>query len=75
MTAGNNCLHQRLAVEPCDQTVGVLCHDCNTLLAYCWMDEHIPESLWNRLAAQVPTLRACEQNRDDVCGICSENIL
>jgi len=70
----DTCPHEHLAFEVCDQTGGVACTDCQTLLAYCWADDHIPESLWNRLAAQDPEAKPCEQSRDDVCGICGEPI-
>jgi hypothetical protein len=66
------CLHNQLVFEVMDQTAGVACKDCNTTLAYCWMDNHIPESLWNRLCDQDPQAKRCEQNRDNICGICKE---
>jgi len=68
------CPHERLAFVALDQTGGVECTVCNTILAYCWGDDHIPEPLWNRLAAQDPQTRAREQSRDDVCGMCGEPI-
>ena len=68
------CPHEHLQFEVCDQTGGVGCNDCNTLLAYCWADNHIPESLWNRMCAQDPEARPCEQSRDDVCALCDEPI-
>lgn len=68
------CPHEHLAFEVLDQAGGVVCNDCNKVLAFCWADDHIPESLWNRLCAQDPNARPCAQNRDDVCGICEEPI-
>ena len=68
------CPHEHLASEVLDQTGGVACNDCNTILAYCWDDHHVPESLWNRLAAQDTQAIACEQSREDVCAICEEPI-
>jgi len=69
-----DCPHEHLAFEVLDQTGGVACCDCNAILAYCWMDNHIPESLWNRLATQCDKVYPCERSRDDVCAICSERI-
>jgi hypothetical protein len=63
----------RIIPEICDQTLGVVCLDCNILVAVCWDGDHIPESLWNRVCARyVPAgdLVPCLQNRDDVCAIC-----
>jgi hypothetical protein len=68
------CKHERLTVDVCDQTLAVVCIDCDHQLAVCWMDEHIPESLWNRACANDCTSRPCEQSRDDVCAICEEKI-
>jgi hypothetical protein len=67
----DSCKHINLKAEIVDQTAGVLCTDCNTLLATCW-DDHIPESLWNRTCKSDPELKPCKQNRDNVCAICSE---
>jgi hypothetical protein len=39
------CKHGRVAPDAMDQTIGVYCLDCDLVLAYCWMDNHIPESL------------------------------
>ena len=69
------CPHEHLEFLVLDQTGGVGCKDCMLILAHCWMDNHIPESLWNRLAAQDPEANASEQSRDDVCAICEEPIL
>jgi hypothetical protein len=70
------CPHEHLGVFVLDQTLGVTCADCGECLAHCWMDRHVSESLWNRAAAQDPTssLRPCEQDRDDVCGVCGDVI-
>jgi len=68
----DTCEHVNIVAEPCDQTIGVACTDCNTLLAYCWGDVHIPESLWNRLATIDPETRRCDENRDDFCAVCHE---
>lgn len=69
----SECKHTRVAPEVCDQTLGVKCLDCNALVAVCW-DTHVPESLWNRACENDPEGKPCEQNRDDVCGICDEPI-
>ena len=66
------CLHVRLTSEVCDQTLGVACLDCKALLAWCWQDNHIPESLWNRAAAGDEELVPCEMDRDDHCALCGE---
>jgi hypothetical protein len=68
------CPHERLTSTVCDQTIGVTCGDCHALLAHCWMNEHVPESLWNRVCKQDLQLVPCEQSRDDVCSLCSETI-
>lgn len=67
-----SCQHEHLAIEGCDQTIGVACTDCLVLLAWCWMDHHVPESLWNRLCEQDSSAIRCEQSRDDVCALCQE---
>ena len=72
MTA--ECTHVRLGPDTVDQTLGVVCLDCDTLLAWCWMERHIPESLWNRVCVLDADCRPCEQNRDDVCAVCEEPI-
>ncbi len=64
------CKHESVVAEPCDQTMGVACDDCNEWLAYCWKENHVPESLWNRVAALDPDCEPCEQNRDNVCAFC-----
>lgn len=68
------CEHVRVAPEHVDQTLGVVCLDCNTILCACWMDEHIPESIWNRACQFDSDTNPCEQNRDDYCAICEEHI-
>ena len=68
----DDCQHARVTPEVCDQTLGVICLDCNTILAACWMDEHIPESLWNRACENDKEANTCEQNRDDYCSLCGE---
>lgn len=64
------CKHPHLKVGACDQTLGVECKECGGLLAWCWMDEHIPEALWNRAEGGIP----CERSREDYCAICEEPI-
>ena len=54
----------------CDQTLGVECVDCGEIVAVCWMDEHIPESLWNRAALTLSGAVPCAQNRDNACALC-----
>jgi len=70
----DECQHARVVSEVCDQTLGVLCLDCSTLLSYCWGDEHIPESLWNRACKFDEGANPCEQSRDDFCALCSEHM-
>lgn len=66
------CQHTRVVSEVCDQTLGVVCLECCVLLTYCWMSDHIPESLWNRACESDNEAVPCEQNRDDHCAICGE---
>ncbi len=67
------CEHARVAPEVCDQTLGVKCLVCNALLAWCWQDDHVPESLWNRACENEPgEAIPCPDNRDNVCALCSE---
>lgn len=66
--------HDRVKPEVCDQTLGVACLDCNELLAWCWSDKHLPESLWNRACQNDPEAVPCEQSRDGVCAICGEPV-
>ncbi len=66
------CPHSRVAPEVVDQTIGVKCLDCGGLLATCWRDEHVPESLWNKACENSDKAKRCEQDRDDVCAICAE---
>ena len=74
------CEHQHVKPETVDQTLGVACTDCHRLLAWCWADHHVPESLWNRACKwEAPTGTAagavpCEQDRDDFCAVCDERI-
>lgn len=70
------CTHPEVLPVPADQTLGVQCWTCRELIAACWADEHIPESLWNRACAHPNDLGAIpsEQNREDVCAICKEPI-
>lgn len=65
-----NCEHVRVTSRVCDQTLGVSCIECHALLAFCWMDDHIPESLWNRACESDDEAKPCEQNRDDHCALC-----
>lgn len=68
------CGHARVEAAVCDQTLAVVCADCDMHLAACWRDEHIPESLWNRACENDPSCKPCEQGRDDVCAICKANM-
>lgn len=70
-----DCAHARLTIEVCDQTLGLVCRECETLVAFCWMDDHIPESLWNRACTTDPNGKPCEQNRDDVCALCGDSVV
>lgn len=74
----NNCEHKIILPEVVDQTLGVACLECNTLLAHCWGDEHIPESLWNRSCEtqMMPgnDFIKCEESRDNFCALCRDEI-
>lgn len=70
----SDCGHSQVTPEPCDQTLGVLCLECSTIIAVCWGDEHIPESLWNRACENDKNANRSEQNRDVVCAICEQRI-
>lgn len=70
----SKCQHARVTSEVVDQTLGVFCLDCDTHLAWCWMERHVPESLWNRACENDTDAVPCEQGRDDVCAICKESI-
>jgi hypothetical protein len=69
------CEHIHVVARVCDQTLGVACTDCKTLLAWCWAEKHVPESLWNRVAKTDFDANACDQDRDDFCAICGLPIL
>lgn len=69
-----SCDHSQVCPEFCDQTLGVRCLDCNRLVAVCWGDEHVPESLWNRACENDSEANSCEQSRDDYCAICEERL-
>lgn len=69
---GQPCPHVNLECEVLDQTLGVFCKDCAESLGHCWMDSHIAESVWNRLASQDSDCVPCELSRDDYCAICKE---
>lgn len=64
------CTHTNIAPEVCDQTLGVVCKDCGSLLGACWGEKHVSEALWNRACKSDPECKPCEQNRDDVCFLC-----
>lgn len=67
-----DCRHARVTPEVCDQTIGVACLECGELLAWCWSEHHIPESLWNRACVNDDEAVPCDQNRDDHCALCGE---
>lgn len=69
-----NCSHINLTTTICDQTLGISCIDCNQLLAWCWNEHHIPESMWNRACQNDPEAVSRETNRDDYCALCCEEI-
>lgn len=66
------CKHNRVKPVACDQTLGIVCLDCNFLIAECWYDDHIPESLWNKACMNDADAIPSEQNRDNVCALCGE---
>ena len=68
------CPHDKLRVVPCDQTLGLECEVCDEPVAHCWRDEHISEKLWNRACSNDPKANRCEQDRDNVCALCEQEI-
>lgn len=71
----NDCEHSNVGARPCDQTLAVFCKICNAHIAACWMEEHIPESLWNRACKNTSGYNPCELDRDNVCAICGEAVV
>lgn len=67
------CPHDRIRIEAMDQTLGLVCLGCD-LVVYCWMDEHVPERLWNRACEDDPGGNPCKQDRDNVCALCEAEI-
>ena len=74
MPSDSTCEHPRVAPEGMDQTLGVICLDCDMVLAYCWMDEHIPESLWNRACLSDDSAVPRKLSRENVCSLCGHRI-
>lgn len=68
------CAHKRLRSEVLDQTLGVVCTDCNLVLGYCWAGKHLPEELWNRACQNDLEATPTAQSRPDVCAICEQKI-
>lgn len=68
------CAHKRLRSEVLDQTLGVICTDCNLVLGYCWAGTHLPEELWNRACQNDLEATPTAQSRPDVCAICEQQI-
>lgn len=68
-----SCSHRNIEPEFVDQTLGVYCPDCG-LAQVCWQDEHVSEYLWNLACVndKIGGAKPCEQNRKDVCFLCSE---
>jgi hypothetical protein len=61
--------------SPPKPAIRLVCTDCNHMIAYCWGDDnHIPETLWNRVCDSDPDCTRCEQNRDNFCALCEEEI-
>lgn len=75
MNDPETCEHVNVVPEVCDQTLGVACNDCNTILGACWSDKHVSEKLWNRACKNVPDegYKPCVQDRDDVCFMCGDS--
>lgn len=71
----NDCKHESVSSIVLDQTLGVECNTCYHLLAYCWMDEHLPESLWNKACINDVDCNVCDEDRDDYCVICRRQIV
>lgn len=65
------CPHKNVVSEVCDQTLGVACNDCNTVLGCCWMDMHVSEQLWNRVCISNLDCVPCKKDREDVCFLCN----
>lgn len=70
-----SCDHTEVTPGWADQTLAVVCMDCDLQLAVCWMDDHISECLWNQACLNDANANRCEHNRVDVCAICSEIML
>lgn len=68
-----DCAHAKTMSRVLDQTLGVACADCGATLAYCWMDEHCSEAMWNAAADGVNSI-PCEQSREDVCFLCGDHL-
>lgn len=68
------CAHERVSIETYDQTLCIVCLDCNERLAYCWFDQHIPEALWNRACKNSTGVVPCKKDRDNICALCSARI-
>lgn len=69
-----DCAHSSVMPQVCDQTLGVYCLECQSVVAWCWSDEHVPEPLWNRACLNDPEAVPCDESRDDHCAICKEKI-
>lgn len=68
------CEHIQFRPEVCDQTLGVVCLDCKSVIAFCWGEDHASENLWNKACDNDISAIPCEQDRDSVCAICGEDI-
>ena len=66
------CEHAETLPVALDQTAGVECWKCRTVLGYCWMDKHVSEAMWNRACGESSDFKPCEQSRENVCAICSQ---
>lgn len=56
-----DCEHKRTAPAICDQTIGIVCLDCNKYLHVEWMEDHIPVPLWNE------AIRQAKERGDEGC--------
>lgn len=73
--AALSCPHDALRLVVLDSAAGVGCGRCGGVLAACAEDgEHVPEDLWNRLAAVDSSCKPCTESRPDVCAFCGEPV-
>ena len=67
-----DCKHESVKPTVVDQTLGVMCLRCDMLLAWCWMERHMSERLWNKACENDAGAKRCENDREDVCALCGD---